>query len=165
MTFTIDNENHITAHGTPEEAAAATATPSDSFASQEELVELAAAWPAERLLAIWNSLPGVRSAKQFKDSTTAIQRIWKRIQGLGVSRTSKAGPRARRTAKRGARVAKGALAKAKASKRATPNQHAPQSQNAAQEQAPAAPGGPPFCYDLRRGRAGREQSLLLRLPL
>ena len=54
-TFTIDNDNNITAHGTPEEAAAATATPFDSFSSQKELTELIATWPAERLVAIWNA--------------------------------------------------------------------------------------------------------------
>jgi hypothetical protein len=57
-TFTIDNEKNITAHATPEEAAA-TATPFDSFASQKELADLAKAWPTDRLVAIWNSLPGV----------------------------------------------------------------------------------------------------------
>ena len=41
-TFTIDNENNITAFGTPEEAAATTTTPFDSFASQKELAELVA---------------------------------------------------------------------------------------------------------------------------
>ena len=59
MTFTIDNENSITVHGTPEEAAAATTTPFDSFGSEQELAELAAQWPAERLVAIWGRLPGV----------------------------------------------------------------------------------------------------------
>ena len=44
MTFTIDTDNNITAHGTPEEAAA-TATPFDSFASQKDLGELVAGWP------------------------------------------------------------------------------------------------------------------------
>ena len=39
--------------GTPEEAAATTASPLDSFASQKELAELAAGWPAERLATIW----------------------------------------------------------------------------------------------------------------
>ena len=66
-TFTIDTDNNITAHGTPEEAAATTATPFDSFASQKELAELAAGWPAERLMSIWNSLPGVTPVKKFKD--------------------------------------------------------------------------------------------------
>src|ERR1022692_4476972 len=102
-TFTIDNENNISVFATQEEAAAATATPFDSFASQQELADLVAAtatpfdsfasqqeladlaahWPAERLLAVWNSLPGVTAVKKFKDRNTAISRIWARIQGLG----------------------------------------------------------------------------------
>ena len=39
-TFTIDTENNITAHATPEEAAA-TPPPFDSFSSQQEFAELA----------------------------------------------------------------------------------------------------------------------------
>jgi hypothetical protein len=54
--------------------------PFDSFASQKELVELAAGWPAERLVAIRNSLPGVTPVKKFKDRTTAATRIWRSIQ-------------------------------------------------------------------------------------
>ena len=65
-TFTIDNDNNIMAHGTPEEAAAANTTPFDSFSSQQELAELVAGWPAERLVAIWNGLPGVEPVKRFK---------------------------------------------------------------------------------------------------
>src|ERR1017187_1706855 len=57
-TFTIDQENAISAFATAEEAAAATATPFDSFSTEQELVELAAQWPVERLVAILNSLPG-----------------------------------------------------------------------------------------------------------
>jgi hypothetical protein len=75
-TFTIDNDNNITAHGTPEEAAAATATPFESFSSQRELAGLAAGWPAERLIAIWNGLPGVEPVKTFKSAKTAASRIW-----------------------------------------------------------------------------------------
>ena len=52
-TFTIDNENNISAFAAQEEAAAATATPFDSFASQQELADVAAQWPADRLLAVW----------------------------------------------------------------------------------------------------------------
>ena len=47
-TFTINEENEIVAFATAEEAATATATPFDSFTSQQEFGELAAAWPAER---------------------------------------------------------------------------------------------------------------------
>jgi hypothetical protein len=39
-TFTIDEQNNITAFGSAEEAAAATATPFDSFSSQKELAAL-----------------------------------------------------------------------------------------------------------------------------
>jgi len=88
-TFTIDSENNITAFGTPEEAAATTTTPFDTFASQKELAELAAAWPAERLLAIWNSFAGVagfgadlKPVKKFTDRTVACKRIWNAVQKL-----------------------------------------------------------------------------------
>src|ERR1039458_8624756 len=91
-TFTIDNENNISVFATQEEAPAATATPSDSSASQQELADLAAHWPAERLLAVWNSLPGVTAVKKFKDRNTAISRIWARIQGLGEPVAPKAPP-------------------------------------------------------------------------
>jgi hypothetical protein len=49
--FTINTDNDITAHGTPEDAAAANATQLDSFSSQKELTERVAGWPAERLVA------------------------------------------------------------------------------------------------------------------
>jgi hypothetical protein len=134
-TFTIDEQNNIPAHGTPEEAAAATATPFDSFASQKELAELVAAWTAERLVAIWNSLPGVTPAKKFKDRTTAISRIWERIQGLGEA----AKPKEERKAKGGAAAAKGAPAKAKATKKATGAKKAPKAKKAAKAQETTGP--------------------------
>jgi hypothetical protein len=56
-TFTIDEQNNITAFGSVEEATAPNTTPFDSFASQKELAGLVAGWPAERLVAIWNGLP------------------------------------------------------------------------------------------------------------
>jgi hypothetical protein len=160
-TFTIDNDNNISAFATQEEAAAATATPFDSFASQQELADLAAQWPAERLLAVWNSLPGVTPVKKFTDRKTAIGRIWARIQGLGEPVAPKAGtpaskpaatsastpePKAERkakggaqAAKRGAQSAKGAPAKAKAAKKATAAKAAPKGKTAAKARDDAAP--------------------------
>src|ERR1035437_9344517 len=82
-TFTIDEQNNISAFSTQEEAAAATATPFDSFGSQKELAELAKAWPAERLVSIFNSLTGVTPVESFKSNKAAVSRIWQRIQGLG----------------------------------------------------------------------------------
>lgn len=61
--LTIDEQNSITAFATQEGAAAA--TPFDTFSSQKELAELAEAWPTERLVAVWNSLPGVAPVTKF----------------------------------------------------------------------------------------------------
>ena len=140
-TFTIDNENNIKAHGTPEQAAATTVTPFDSFSSQKELAELVPGWPAERLVAIWNGLPGVEPLKKFKNAKTAASRIWERIQALGEA----AKPKEQRKAKGGAPAAKGAPAKANATKKATAAKKAPKRKRAAKRRKP--PG---------RGRAVRQ---------
>ena len=134
-TFTIDEQNNITAFATPEEAAATTTTPFDSFASQQELAALATQWPAERLVAIWNSLPGVKPVRSFKTAKVAAGRIWERIQSLGE--TPK--PKAERKAKGGAQAAKGAPAKAKATKKTTPAKKAPKAKDAAKTQDAAGP--------------------------
>jgi uncharacterized protein DUF3489 len=133
--FTIDEQNSITAFGSAEEAAAATAAPFNSFASQKELVELVAGWPAERLVAIWNSLPGVTPEKTFKSAKTAASRIWERIQGLGEV----AKPKEEGKAKGAAPAAKGAPAKAKTTKKATAAKKASKGKKAAKAQETAAP--------------------------
>ena len=133
-TFTIDSDNNITAFGSAEEAAATTTTPFDTFASQKELAELAAAWPAERLVAIWNSLSGVVAVENFKSAKTAVSRIWARIQRLGDAAKPKAEPAkptATKKAQGGARAAKGAPAKAKATKKASPAKKAPKAKKVA----------------------------------
>ena len=80
-TFTIDTDNNITAHATPDEATAVSGA--ERFTTAAELAELAANWPANRLVDVWNSLPGVSPVDKFKTSKTAVGRIWARIQGLG----------------------------------------------------------------------------------
>ena len=146
MFYTIDNENNISAFATAEEAAAATTTPFDSFSTEQELAELAKAWPADRLVATWNSLPGVVALKSLPDTQAAqdrwAKRIWARIQGLGESEAAKpepaAKPKAAHKAKAGAQSAKGAPAKGKASKKASPTNAAPKGKKAAK--APEAAG-------------------------
>ena len=82
--FSIDRENNITAFAKRKDAEAATG---DTFRSETELSELAAAWPANRLVEIWNSIPGFVPVKKFTNRKTAVLRIWKAIQSLdgGVS--------------------------------------------------------------------------------
>jgi hypothetical protein len=135
MTFTIDTENNISAFASPEEAAATSSTPFDSFSSQKELADLAKAWPAERLAAIFNSLTGVTPVESFKSSKAAASRIWKQIQSLGAPEQPEreaAKPKADKKAKGRAPAAKGAPAKGKASKKAAPAKAAPKAKKAAQ---------------------------------
>ncbi len=124
--FTIDEQNNITAFRSAEEAAASAST-GDSFSSQKELAEMAEVWPADRLLAIWNSLPGVTPVESFKSHKSAASRIWARIQGLddpAKLEAHAAKPKAQRKAKGGAQAAKGVPAKGKASKKATATKNA-----------------------------------------
>ena len=141
-TFTINEQNEIVTSSTPEEASAATQTPFDSFTSQQEFGELAAAWPPERLVAIWNSLAGVVAVEKFKSPKAAASRIWTRIQGLGEAAKAKAEaekPKANKKGKGGAQAAKGAPAKAKATKKTTAAKNAPKAKKAAEAEEAAAP--------------------------
>jgi hypothetical protein len=134
-TFTIDQENNISVFATAEEAAAAASTPFDSFTSHQDLAELAAGWPAERLLTVWNSLPGVTPVKRFQDQKTATTRIWKRIQKLGAAGKLEPAPKANT----GARSGEGAPAKAKATQKATSTHRAPKGKKGATKPEAAAP--------------------------
>ena len=79
-TFTVNTENQI-AMAVP---AASISEPSSGefFSTQAELVNLAGGWPAGRLIAVWNGLPGVVPVKKFTDRKTAVKRIWKAIQSI-----------------------------------------------------------------------------------
>jgi hypothetical protein len=82
--FAIDTDNNITAFPAAEQI------PEDQehFASEKELAKLAATWPADRLVQIWNSFAGVapfddlKPVKKFTDRKTAVARVWKAIQRL-----------------------------------------------------------------------------------
>ena len=132
--FTIDEQNQIRVFANQEEAAVAMASPFTSFANEQELAELAGAWPSGRLMEVWNSLPGVTPVKKFRDTATAVHRIWSRIQKLGEPAAPQTQepvkPRAERKAKGGAHKPKGKPAKAKATKKASPAQAAPKAKKA-----------------------------------
>jgi len=139
-TLTINEQNEIVAFATPEEAAATTATPFDAFSSQQELAELAASWPAERLVAILNSLAGEKPVKKLKDAKTAIVQIWEGIQGLAEPAKAEPGKaKADKKRKAGAQTAKGASAKGKATKKTSPAKSAPKAKKAAKTQETAGP--------------------------
>jgi hypothetical protein len=70
--LTIDTENNITAYG-PGDAIPEGST--ERFTSEKELGELAAQWPAARLVEVWNGIPGGKPVKKFTSRKTAVTRI------------------------------------------------------------------------------------------
>jgi hypothetical protein len=83
-TFVIDTDNNITAHA----EAPASASETNTFATQKELAKLTAEWPTSRLVEVWNSFAGgvpfddLKPVKKFTDRKSAVARIWKAVQRL-----------------------------------------------------------------------------------
>jgi hypothetical protein len=95
-------------------------------------------WTTERLVAIWNSLPGAKPVKTFKTVKAGATKIWDAIQGLGDA-AAPAKPKSDKKAKGSAPVAKAAPAKGKASKKATPAEPAPKAKKTAKKEESAGP--------------------------
>ena len=117
-TYTIDNENSITAFAEYEDALNHRVRSTEgTFASEKELSKLSAEWPISRFVEVWNSFAGVvpfdnlKPLKKFTDRKTAVGRIWKAIQALAPAPAQHAAPVAPK--------------KAKATKRATKDAGAP----------------------------------------
>jgi hypothetical protein len=100
-TFAIDTDNIITAY------LAGDAIPDEHvrFSNEKELAKLAAHWPADRLVEIWNNFAGVppfgdlKPVKKFTDRKTAVARIWRAIQALTPTAAPQAAPVAPKQAK------------------------------------------------------------------
>jgi hypothetical protein len=82
--FAIDNDNNITAFAAAEQIPEG----HERFATEKELAKIAATWPADRTIQVWNSFAGVapfddlKPVKKFTDRKTAVARVWKAIQRL-----------------------------------------------------------------------------------
>ncbi|MBS1876615.1 MAG: DUF3489 domain-containing protein [Acidobacteria bacterium] len=100
-TFAIDTDNTITAY------TAGDAIPEEHgrFTSEKELAKLAATWPTDRLVEVWNSFAGappfgdLKPVKKFTDRKTAVARIWKAVQALTPTAAPQAAPAAPKKAK------------------------------------------------------------------
>lgn len=129
--FAIDADNTITTHPTAEKIPEG----HERFTSEKELAALAANWPADRLISVWNSFAGVagfgadlKPVKKFTNRKTAIARIWKAIQKLdGAADTTTesaaaaapaqaAAPKTPKGARKAAKVAPAKAAATKAAK-------------------------------------------------
>jgi nucleoid-associated protein YgaU len=119
--FAIDADNTITTFAAAEQLPQG----QEHFATEKELAGLAANWPADRLLAVWNSFAGVagfgadlKPVKKFTDRKSAVARIWKAVQTLGGAPETT--PAAESKAPKAAKPAKTAAAAPKAPKAAKP---------------------------------------------
>ena len=117
--FAIDTDNTVTAFPAAERIPEG----QEQFASEKELAKLAANWPTERLVQIWNGFAGVagpfgdlKPVKKFTDRKTAVKRIWTAIQKLDAGAVETTA--AQETANAAPKTAKAAPKKAKASKAA-----------------------------------------------
>jgi hypothetical protein len=126
--FAIDTDNAITAFPAAEQIPEG----QEHFASEKELAKLAADWPTDRLVQIWNGFAGVagfagdlKPVKKFTNRKSAVARIWKAIQGLDGAAPET--PTATQEAATPApRAPKGAPKKAKATKAAKAKDAAPE---------------------------------------
>ena len=110
--FAIDTDNNITALA----AGAPIPEGQERFGSEKELAKLAANWPGDRLIEVWNSFAGVapfdelKPVKKFTDRKTAAARIWKAVQRLEAAPA----PQSADVAPKGKRSRKAATAEPKA---------------------------------------------------
>ena len=120
--FAIDTDNNITAFPAAEQIPEG----QEHFASEKELAKLAAPWPAERLIQVWNGFAGVtpfgdlKPVKKFTDRKSAVARIWKAVQKLDAPATPQAAdvaPKGKRSRK-AAKAADGAPTAREGSKKA-----------------------------------------------
>ena len=94
LTFTIDNENNITAFAAAEQIPEG----HEHFSSEKELTRQSAKWPISRFVEIWNSFAGVvpfdelKPVKKFTDRKAAVARIWTAIQRLDAVPAPQAAP-------------------------------------------------------------------------
>ena len=130
--FTIDNENNITFHPSLK---AARETGAGVFASEVQFADVIGN-DNQRLLDIWNSLPGVKPVTKFENRKKATERIWRAIQSLGGTAPAEPAaqqdaatpapePEAVAVANAGAQAADVAPVEAKATKKASPAKKAP----------------------------------------
>ena len=82
MIYTIDQENNISAFAAAKDIENPETV--QQFKSAKGLNKLAVDWPTERLIAIWNGLPGMPPLNKFRSRETGMSRIWAAIQGLSA---------------------------------------------------------------------------------
>ena len=75
-TFTINEDNNITAFATAAEAAQAGDSTTTTFESQAALAKVSDEWPLSRFVEIYNGISGNAELKKFQDRKKAVARVW-----------------------------------------------------------------------------------------
>jgi hypothetical protein len=158
--FSIDADNTITTF------AAAEQLPEDQehFATEKDFATVAANWPADRLVQVWNSFAGVagfgadlKPVKKFTDRKSAVARIFKAIQKLdgapdATPEPTPAPAAAPAKAPRAAKAAK--AAPAKTSKPAKPAKAAKPARKTATAKVPREFSKKAIVLDMLKRKAG-----------
>jgi hypothetical protein len=88
-TYIIDTENSLAVHPDKDAAIKEAGAAGAAFATEAELSEATALWPASRLVDVWNGFAGappfaeLKEVKRFTDRKSAVTRIWNAAQRLG----------------------------------------------------------------------------------
>ena len=86
-TYSIDN--NLAVHPDKDAALKEASASGVAFATEAELSEATALWPASRLVDVWNGFAGappfaeLKEVKRFTDRKSAVTRIWTVAQRLG----------------------------------------------------------------------------------
>ena len=114
-TFTINEDNNITAFATAAEAAQAGDSTAISFDSQAALAKVSADWPLSRFV----DIPGNTAVSKFADRKKAVARVWPailRLAGSAQLSEPEAKPQEPATSVKPAKKAKGTTPAKKATK-------------------------------------------------
>jgi hypothetical protein len=87
--YSINSDDNLAVHPAKDAAIKEAGATGTAFATEAQLSEATAQWPASRLVEVWNSFAGappfadLKEVKKFTDRKTAIARIWNAAQRLG----------------------------------------------------------------------------------
>src|SRR5450759_1432577 len=90
-TYSIDTDNNLAVHPNKDAAVKEAGATGAAFATEPQLSEATASWPASRLIDTWNNFAGappfaeLKEVKRFTDRKSAMTRIWNAAKRLGAA--------------------------------------------------------------------------------
>ena len=88
-TYSINSDNNLAVHPDKGAATKEAGATGAAFETEADFSEAVAAWPASRLVDVWNGFAGappfaeLKEVKRFTDRKSAVARIWNAAQRLG----------------------------------------------------------------------------------